>query len=29
LAFSRRQAIQPGILDLNTVVTDMEKICGG
>jgi PAS domain S-box-containing protein len=26
LAFSRRQAIQPGILDLNTIVTDMEKM---
>ena len=26
LAFSRRQAIQPGILDLNTVVSDMEKM---
>jgi len=26
LAFSRRQSMQPGILDLNTVVTDMEKM---
>ena len=26
LAFSRRQPMQPAVIDLNTVVTDMEKI---
>jgi PAS domain S-box-containing protein len=26
LAFSRRQAMQPGILDLNAVITDVEKM---
>ncbi len=29
LAFSRKQVLQPQVLDLNAIVADMEGCCGG